>query len=154
MSKYNDYITRITEANKYELNIITFELCINYINDAIETIESDENAFSRNVETALSFLREIMVSLDLSYEISYELLEIYLYVNKLLIEGNIKKNKQNLLDAVYMLTNIKEGFLMIENTDNEKVMKNTSKVFAGLTYGRDGSLTEYIDNSPNRGFKA
>lgn len=154
MSKYNDYITRITEANKYELNIITFELCINYINDAIEFIESDENAFSRNVETALSFLREIMVSLDLSYEISYELLEIYLYVNKLLIEGNIKKNKQNLLDAVYMLTNIKDGFLMIENTDDEKVMKNTSKVFAGLTYGRDGSLSEYIDNSPNRGFKA
>lgn len=153
MSKYSDYQIRISQATKSELNIITFELCINYIEDALEVINKDDILFVSNVNTSLSFLREIIVALNYDYDISKELLEIYLYVNKLLIEGSIKKDRTSLEDAIYMLETIKDGFSEIkDNGDDQRVMQSSQKVFAGLTYGK-GGLDEYIDTS-GKGFKA
>lgn len=153
MSKYSDYQIRISQATKSELNIITFELCINYIEDALEVINKDDTLFVNNINTSLSFLREIIVSLNYDYDISKELLEIYLYCNKLLIEGMIKKDSTSLEDAIYMLETIKDGFSQIKDTgDDQKVMQNSQKVFAGLTYGK-GGLDEYVDIT-GKGFKA
>lgn len=154
MAKYSDYAVRISQSTPNELNIITFELCINHINDALSFINTNDDEFSENLNYALSFLKEIMVSLDLKYPISAELLELYLYVNKLIIIGNINKDDKSLNDAIYILNGIKEGFESIDDISDVKVMQNTQKVFAGLTYGKDGSLSEYIDSSDSKGFKA
>ncbi len=154
MATNNDYALRISNATPNELNIIIFELCILNINEALEAVENNKKVFEQKINTAISILREIVVSLNFEYQISYELSEIYLYTNKLLISSRMNFNTQNLIDAVTLLTTIKEGFEQINDKGSDSVMANTSKVFAGLTYGRNGDLSEYIDESQSRGFKA
>ncbi len=154
MSKSNkDYALRIANATPNELNIITFEICIDNIISAIENIEQNQKLYNQNIDTALSALREIILSLNFDYEISVELNQMYLYVNKLLIASKFSLEPQNLLDAIELLTTIKEGFEQIDDKNADSVMKNATKVFAGLTYGK-GGLSEYVDPSESRGFKA
>lgn len=154
-SKNVDYALRIANATPNELNIITFELCILNIEEALENIDSNPKLFSRKINTALCILKEIIVSLNFDYDISIELSKIYLYINRLLIHSKFNFDKNNLIDSIELLTTIKEGFEQIdEGVSTAKVMTNTQKVFAGLTYGRNGNLTEYIDNSSSTGFQA
>ncbi len=148
-----DYALRIANATPNELNVITFEICINNITKALENIELDQKLFNKNLDTALSALREIIISLNFDYPIAYELHNMYLYVNKLIINSKFNLNPQNLADAIELLTTLKEGFEQINDTNSEAVMKNATKVFAGLTYGK-GGLSEYIDPGESRGFKA
>ncbi len=150
----NDYAIRIAQATSNELNIITFELCILNINEALEFINDNNKMFSFKLNNALLLLKEIIISLNFEYEIAKELSNIYLYVNKLLIESQFNHKEENLKDSVILLTTIKEGFEQIDDKDSKNVIQNASKVFAGLTYGRNGSLSEYVDNSAGTEFKA
>ncbi len=148
-----DYALRIANATPNELNIITFEICIENIITALENIEQNQKQFNQNIDTALSALKEIIISLNFDYAIAQELYNIYIYVNGLLINSKFSLNPQNLLDSIELLTTIKEGFEQIDDKNTDTVMKNATKVFAGLTYGK-GGLSEYIDPSESRGFKA
>ncbi len=148
----NDYALRISNATPNQLNIITFEICIDNIKEAIES-RQDEKTFNKKIDIAILALREIIVSLNYDYEISNELYNLYVYVNKILIHSKFIDNLEDIKGAVVILTTIKEGFEQISEENTETVMKNATKVFAGLTYGK-GGLSEYIDQTENRGFKA
>lgn len=148
------YALRIANATPNELNIINFELCVEYLSEAIDQIESDFTQFGKNINIALSLLKEIIVSLNFDYEISKELHNIYVYVNKLIISSKFSLNKKELEDAVNILNTIKSGFEQLNDTNSDTVIKNATKVFAGLTYGKNGDLSEYIDESQSKGFQA
>ncbi len=149
-----DYALRITNATPNELNIINFELCIEYLKESIFQLENDFSQFGKNINTSLSLLKEIIVSLNFDYDISKELRNIYLYVNKLIINSKFSLDKKDLEDAISILSTIKGGFEELNDTESDKVMKNATKVFAGLTYGKNGDLSEYIDDDKSRGFQA
>ncbi len=149
----NNYALRIANATPNQLNIITFEICIDNIKEAIENIDTNRKISENKIDTAILTLREIITSLNHDYEIAEELYNIYIYVNKILIQSKFKNNTEDLQSAILILTTIKEGFEQIDDVETDSVMKNATKVFAGLTYGK-GGLSEYIDESENRGFKA
>ena len=53
-----------------------------------------------------------------------------------------------------MLTKLRNSFEQVSKTDKSSpLMKNTQKVYAGITYGR-GELSEMADIDINRGFQA
>ena len=57
------YSLRVAQANQSELTVITFEIFIDYVNDAIDNINegnTDEYVFCRR--TARAALREIMAA--------------------------------------------------------------------------------------------
>ncbi len=149
-----DYALRISNATPNELNIINFELCIEYLKESIFQIDNDFVQFGKNINTSLALLKEIIVSLNFDYDISAELRNIYLYVNKLIIGSKFSLNKSELEEAISILSTIKSGFEALNDTQSDAVMKNTTKVFAGLTYGKNGDLSEYIDEGQSRGFQA
>lgn len=151
----SDYVQRISSATPNQLNIITFELCISNIDDAIKNFNNDINIYNKHIDISLLLLKEIIISLDFKYDISKELYKIYIFINKLLIKSKIKFVQSDLVSSRDCLSTIKEAFEQIKESDNSKtVVKNASKVFAGLTYGKDGTLSEYIDNSTTKGFQA
>ncbi len=151
----NDYAIRISNATPSQLNIITFEICIENIREAIENYDIDSKIYYKRLDTSILALKEIILSLDHEYEISRELYNIYVYVNKILITSKFKENIKDLESAIIILNSVMEGFIEIDKLDDSKesVMQNATKVFAGLTYGKEG-LSEYIESTENRGFKA
>lgn len=146
---------RVTQANRTELVVITYEALLAEIASArIAFEENDLIVYEKDLKNAQRFLGEIMRSLDYQYTIAKDLLSIYLYINKSLIAAIIKKNPESLEDIDKVIEKLLEAYKEVSKQDNSgPVMVNTEQVYAGLTYAK-GSLNEvYINqNISKRGF--
>lgn len=149
------YSKRIAQANRSELVVITYEIIIENIKIAQEKFE-DKVKFTSVLDKAQSFLRELMVSLDFEYKISYELMSLYIFVNKMLIEAKQKDSIENLPRIQKIMEDLLSSFREVSKQDNSApLMQNTQKVYAGLTYGRnDVNETAFAGNEEHRGFRA
>jgi flagellar secretion chaperone FliS len=151
------YATRVTQASKSELIVIMYEVILSDIDSAKTAFElNDIDTYTKDLKHAGRFLNELMGSLDYRYEISYELMSLYIYINKVIIKAIYKKDPEILQSAESVLLKLKVGFDGVSKVDNSgPVMQNTQQVYAGLTYGK-GTLNEvtFDPNASNRGFKA
>lgn len=148
---------QIVNASPGQLIIITYELIIEALEEAVNQISAeDEKKLERSITKAQRLLRELINALDLSYEISYDLLEMYLYINKVIIKGYISRKEEPLKEAQKLLKTLLYGWeqATVAVVDKrEPVIQNAQQIYAGLTYGK-GTLNESIVEDKNRGFKA
>jgi flagellar protein FliS len=147
---------QIVNATPGQLIIITYELIIETLEEAQRLITvKDEKRIKRTIDKAQKLLRELIDSLDLSYSISLDLMELYLYINKTIIKGYINLNEEPLEEAKKLLSTLLVGWeqAVAAEEKNEPVVQNAQQIYAGLTYGK-GSLNESIVEDKNRGFKA
>lgn len=151
------YTARITQASKTELVVITYEIILSDIKEAQTAFENGDNSqYSKVLKHASIVINELMRSLDYQHEISYNLMSLYIYVSKCVIEANYQKNAELLENAAIVIRTLRKGFEEICSHDlSGPVMQNVQQLYAGFTYGK-GTLNEvYIDpQERNRGFKA
>ena len=149
-----DFQMRIVNAGRSELLIINYEMLLAQIGDAIEAIQNEDHKnFGKSMSNAYKLLRELSSSLDFQYEISKELMSIYIYVNKKLIDASSSLLKSDLEEAAKILGILLQGWKLTEYDEEAPVINNGQKVYAGLTYGKN-DLNEMVDSEPNRGFRA
>ena len=101
-------------------------------------------------------ITELMGSLDLQYEISYYLRQLYIYAYQELCQGIANRNPEQFDHASRIFEKILPSFQEVaKQDDSEAVMENVQTIYAGLTYGR-GTLNETIATGvePNRGYEA
>ncbi|MDF2538839.1 MAG: hypothetical protein K0S76_1860 [Herbinix sp.] len=151
------FTARITQASKSELIVILYEMILSELQEARRAYETgDFIIFDKELKKAHKFVNELIVPLDYKYAVSYDLLTLYLYVNKRIITAIIKKNPISLDSAESVLHKLLNGFVGVSKADTSgPVMRNTQQLYAGLTYGK-GKLNEtYINpDNRNRGFIA
>jgi flagellar protein FliS len=156
------YSARVSQANASELVVITYEIIEDCIVEAKEELTKGEKEkfsfviFEQEVGRARKLLNELMGSLDYSYKISLELLNLYRYADRQLSEALFQKKKEPLDNANKVLATLKKGFVEVAKQDTRgPVMENTQQVYAGLTYGRN-ALNEVLVNAneSSRGFRA
>ena len=137
--RLQEYAARVTQANRSELVVIIYEATLASIEEGKNYLKQGEIEAARHeIERARSMITELMGSLDLQYEISHYLRQLYVFAYRELFEA--------------LLPSFKE---VAKQDDSEAVMKNVQTIYAGLTYGR-GTLNETIDSGAdaNRGFEA
>lgn len=147
---------QIANATPGQLVVITYEVIIETLDEAQKQLAvKDEKKFKRNIDKAQKLLRELMDSLDLSYSISMDLLQLYLYINKVIIKSYVTLKEEPLEEAKKLLNTLLIGWKQAVATEEGKgpVIENAQQIYAGLTYGK-GSLNESIMENANRGFKA
>jgi flagellar protein FliS len=151
------FATRVTQASRSELIVILYEMILTEIEEAKEAYEKgDMSTFDKELKRVQKFVNELMTTLDYHYAISYDLLSLYLYVNKRVITAIMKRNPVSLDSAKSVISKLLTGFEGVSKADTSgPMMRNTQQLYAGLTYGK-GTLNEmYIDpNNRNRGFIA
>ena len=151
------FATRVTQASKSELIVILYEMILTELRESKEAFEVDDlAAFEKGLKKAHKYVNELIAALDFNYKISYDLLSLYLYVNKRIITAIIKRNPISLDSAQSVLDKLLTGFEGVSQSDKSgPMMRNTQQLYAGLTYGK-GKLNEtYIDPSNrSRGFIA
>ncbi|MCQ2495809.1 MAG: flagellar protein FliS [Lachnospiraceae bacterium] len=153
--KQINYTRRVSQANKTELVVITYDIILDNIADAEAVLASDVNEYRKNLKQAQRFLGELMRALDYQYELSKNLLQLYSYVQRILVASDISGTDKGLESAKNVISGLRKAFNEIAAQDSSgSVMENTQAIFAGLTYGR-GSLNETDMNiGSNRGFLA
>lgn len=149
-----EFQTRIVNAGRGELLIINYEMLLAQIDDALIAIShNDTDDFGKSMVNAHKLLRELSSGLDFNYDISKELMSIYIYINKLFISASIRLEEKSLEEASKILGVLLTGWKLTDNTEDEPIISNGQKVYAGLTYGKK-HLNEMVENQSNRGFRA
>lgn len=151
-----DFQQRIVSASKNDLVVINYEMVMAEIDEAIELHDmADKVNFSATMSRATKLLNELSLNLDFQYEISKDLMSLYIFVNKKFIEASAKYSVAPLKAAQDVLNTLLVGWKEISSVSAQEkpMIKNSQQVYAGLTYGK-GTLNETVYNNDGRGFKA
>lgn len=149
-----EYTLRITQANKTQLVTILYEMALTYVEEAQEALAADNSAdFKSAVRRIRGCMNELTASLNFTYDLAQNLMQLYLYVNRELVQASLHCSTESLEHVRSVLAALQKAYKQIEDQDvSGPVMGNTQTVYAGLTYGRN-TLTENItDPASNRGF--
>ncbi len=155
--KINEYTFRITQANVSALVVIGQDMLVDFIREAIDSYnQEDVDDFEDKLERARKVQSELINMLDVIDDVSRDVMTIYVYINKMLIESRIKKDISELDRMIDIVNILKKAFEELsKQDDSNSLMENTHQVYSGLTYGK-GHLNDSLDPmlSTNRGYKA
>ena len=151
------YTLRVSQASPCELVVIMYDIILDDVKNAREAKNAgDDKQYQADLVHAGKMVNELMDALDFSQAISFRLMSLYIYVNKMLVKARISKKWDSLNDVELVIEKLRAGFDGIKNQDTTgPVMQNVQQVYAGLTYGK-GTLNETYLNAQdyNRGFNA
>ncbi|MBU5593946.1 flagellar export chaperone FliS [Amphibacillus sp. MSJ-3] len=90
----------VNTASPGELTLMLYNGCLKFIKYGKKGIEDNNMEFKNtNIQKAQNIINELIVTLDQESPIAKELLSLYDYINRLLIEANIKNDLDKLTDA-------------------------------------------------------
>ena len=151
------FTRRITSANKSEIIVIIYDIIEENLALAKKALaEGDRETYRNEIKQAISFVKELLVSLDMKYEVSKNLASLYIYVSRCLNFALVSGKKEEIKAAEKVLRKLGDSFREVAKTDESKpVMENTQRVYAGITYGRGLDLDETLvaPAMESRGFR-
>lgn len=100
---------QIMTASPQELTLMLYNGAIRFVTESIQAIERKDmqKAHDANMR-AQNIVREFMNTLDMRYEVSKGLDQLYDYIEYRLIQGNLTKDKAQLEEAKGMLTELRD----------------------------------------------
>ncbi|MDE7284224.1 MAG: flagellar export chaperone FliS [Lachnospiraceae bacterium] len=149
-----EFTLRITHANKTQLITILYEMILLYLAEAKETLsDEDKTEYKNAIRKIRGCMDELITSLHIEYALAKNLLQLYLYINRELVQASMHYRQENLEHVEFIIKKLHTAWKQIETQDmSDPIMGNTQIVYAGLTYGRN-TLTENMSNlKENRGF--
>ncbi len=151
-----EFTLRTSQANHSGLILILTDMDKIYINDALSAYEDgDMEQYHRYIELARRTHNELMSTMNMQDALARKVVATLRYIYGLLVASKVKQEPQELDRCIGMLDTLKVAFEHLHSLDEEgPVMKNTHRVYAGLTYGK-GVLNESLGSTDytNRGFK-
>ncbi|MBO6109160.1 MAG: flagellar protein FliS [Eubacterium sp.] len=152
------FATRVTQANRSELVVVIYEVALASIAEGKSALEAGALPEARHeIERAKGMINELMYALDMHYNISTYLRQLYIFGYRELCQGIAYRDPERFDHTTHILEGLLKSFREIAKQDDGKpLMSNTQTIVAGLTYGPGSDLRETIGVGidPNRGFKA
>lgn len=99
----------IMTASPQELTLMLYNGAIKFCNLGVEAIDNKNiEEANRNIIKAQKVIEELQMTLDDKYSISKEIRPLYEYINVLLIEANISKNREKVLEAKELISEFRD----------------------------------------------
>ncbi|WML46903.1 flagellar export chaperone FliS [Neobacillus sp. PS3-34] len=114
----------VNTASPGELTLMLYNGCLKFIHMAkAGMVEKNIEVKNTNIQKAQKIIQELMVTLNMDLEVSKNMMALYDYINRRLIEANIK-NDSAILDEV-------EGYVTeFRDTWKQVIQLNRQKQFA------------------------
>ncbi|WP_226618563.1 flagellar export chaperone FliS [Cytobacillus firmus] len=114
----------VNTASPGELTLMLYNGCLKFIHQAKKAIEEKNIEIKNtNIQKAQSIIQELMVTLNMDIEVSKNMISLYDFMNRRLMEANIK-NDASILDEV-------EGLVTeFRDTWKEVIQVNRQKQFS------------------------
>ncbi len=117
---YNAYRqTGIKTASQGQLIVMLYEAAVSNLEKAINLIDEQNKIAPGNIESfgkctqkVQDIITELQVSLDMEKggEIAQNLMSLYVYFNKVLLDSTLTHNRKNLNEVLKMLTELKDSW--------------------------------------------
>ncbi|PAQ13645.1 flagellar export chaperone FliS [Bacillaceae bacterium SAOS 7] len=116
----------VNTASPGELTLMLYNGCLKFIRKAKEAIKAKNYEQKNiNIQKAQKIIQELMVTLNMDIEISKEMMALYDYLNRRLIDANLK-NDIDILNEV-------EGFVEeFRDTWKQVIQKNRQAQHSGM----------------------
>ena len=99
----------VNTATPEELTLMLYNGCIKFINLAEVFIdEKNIEKTNLNIQKAQAIIGELNLTLNMDYEISNNLRQLYTFVNEKLLDANISKDKKALAEAKEIVTELRD----------------------------------------------
>jgi len=149
VKQQDEYTQRIALASPAQLVVITYELLIGHLMDAKDAIGTE--GFTDALAKARACVNELSAALNLELSLSAELLQLYIYINKLLIRAQMENSTECVEEALKIAVHLLAGWRDIEAAPD--VQNRDKGMYAGLTYTKNGVLSEYEPDGAERGYR-
>ena len=153
------YTKRIAQAGPVGLVALNFELTLDFLQKARKMYDKDMEQCRHLITRAREGIENLIQSLDFDVQVSFELYEIYKHVYGLLCDvqqsSDEKKVARVLDEVINIIENLTKQWRELADKTVEEPLETEGipKIYAGLTYDKDGKATEYVDESSG-GFRA
>jgi flagellar protein FliS len=149
---------RVANANESQLVALVYEGLIDTIKSAIGYIdEGNKEKLNASVNKVREILAELLATLQGDSEVAINLRSIYVYVNKIVTEAELKGDKGKLEEAIKVINPLYEAWQELGEKDEvatslssvDATSTNRPAIVAGMTYGK-GQLNDYVINNDDR----
>lgn len=116
---YNAYSRdKVLTASPVELIIMLYDEAIKQLKMADIAIEEKRYDKANNsLQKAQAIVEELVRSLDLNIKIGRDLLSIYEYICRSLIQINMKKDREAIPPIIHILTNLKDAWVEAKHSE-------------------------------------
>ncbi len=120
---------QIKTANQGKLIVMLYDKAINSVKTAINEIpKKNTYEIHSNIVKAQDIISELMLALDFEAgDVAKRLWSLYTYINKKLVEGNVKKDAEPLKEVLNYLTELRNAWSQISNTPTKRDSVDNNK---------------------------
>ncbi|WP_366160971.1 flagellar export chaperone FliS [Bacillus infantis] len=119
----------VTTASPGELTLMLYNGCLKFINQAKKAI-ADKNieAKNTNIQKAQNIIRELMVTLNMDLEVSENMMSLYDYMNRQLIEANLKSDIAILDEVEGLVTEFRDTWKEVIQVNRQKQFSQAGQI--------------------------
>ena len=108
-------------ASPAELTLMLYEGAIKFCNMAIIGIEhNDIEKAHTNIKKASKIIQYLRETLDMKYPVAQNFENVYVYLDRRLVEANIKKDKEILEEVCEHLRSVRDTWKEVMRMNREK----------------------------------
>lgn len=127
---YNTYQNNtVNTASPGELTLMLYNGCLKFMQLAKKGIE-EKNIEQKNlnIQKAQNIVSELMVTLNMDVEVSKNIMRLYEFIHRRLVEANIKNDLNALTEAEALIVDFRDTWKQVIQVDRQQ------------KFGRDGQV--------------
>jgi len=127
---YNAYKQNsVTTASPGELTLMLYNGCLKFLTRAKEAITvKDIQEKNTNIQKAQAIIKELMVTLKQDQPITQQMLPLYDYMNRRLIEANINNDTTIIDEVIELTTEFRDTWKQVIQITRQQQFSNAQQV--------------------------
>lgn len=119
----------VTTASPGELTLMLYNGCLKFLGKAKVAIEQkDIEEKNHNIQRAQAIIAELMSTLNMDIEISKQMLPLYDYMNRRLVEANIKNDAAIIEEVEGLVTEFRDTWKEVIKITRQQQYGNVEQV--------------------------
>lgn len=119
----------VTTASPGELTLMLYNGCLKFLTKAKKAIEEQNiQEKNTNLQKAQSIIQELMSTLNMDYDISKQMLPLYEYMNRRLMEANVKNDTVIIDEVIGLTTEFRDTWKQVIQITRQQQYSNTQQV--------------------------
>lgn len=129
-SAFNAYKQNsVTTASPGELTLMLYNGCLKFLTKSKRAIEEKNfEEKNTNIIKAQAIIAELMSTLNMDIEISKQMLPLYEYINRRLIEANTKNDTAIVVEVEDLVTEFRDTWKEVLKITRQQQYSNTNEV--------------------------
>lgn len=106
--------TQVKTASPGELTLMLYNGCIKFMKMGLESIQNQDYEMKNiYIQKSQNILDELLITLNMKYDISKKLSALYIFIKEKLTEANIKLDVESLQVGIELVTELRDTWVEV-----------------------------------------